>query len=547
MTRTVPGLVAPLLLASASAAFTLWQNLHLAVLVDIAYFVNIATRIAAGEVPYLDFPLPQAPLSFLSQAALIRLFGSNYPVQIAYVVLLGALATALTYAISRRVLTGAVPRPGSLALILCIPLVPLGIYAIYPHPFYDPDACFAVLAAVGAILAARARPSPALWLIAGAALTVPFFVKQNIGGAFAGTAFVALAAEALARPGLRRGFAWCAVGAVVAFVTELAVLQLVVGIDNYLHWAFAYALGYRGLPADRLRAFVEPGAIWPGLFLLLLVIVVVRSPARSRAAIFGIGAITCLTLLAFQPVTLRAPLLFPPVLIAASVLALARAIADGPDFETMLPLVCLGTTAGTLMSQGLDGSTFGIFPLLVLGMAALVRDLRRFVPQPVRIASFTGLALATLLTASGAAYVLADARLGYIDVGSGPVTRSAFPSLAGLSARGPYIGDLDAVLFWARDNVGPDEPMVFLPGEDPAYFALGRPPRLPSVYFHDVGLPYSPAEIARIANEIGLRWVFVKDRLQVRDEPPLNQAIVAALTERATLVARVSAYRVYRR
>ena len=44
-------------------------------LVDISYILNIATRIAAGDVPYAQFPLAQAPLTFLTQAVLIKLFG----------------------------------------------------------------------------------------------------------------------------------------------------------------------------------------------------------------------------------------------------------------------------------------------------------------------------------------------------------------------------------------------------------------------------------------------------------------------------------------
>jgi len=39
----------------------------------------------------------------------------------------------------------------------------------------------------------------------------------------------------------------------------------------------------------------------------------------------------------------------------------------------------------------------------------------------------------------------------------------------------------------------------------------------------------------------------VKDRLQLADEPPLEKALVAALTERATLVAQVGPYRVFKR
>jgi hypothetical protein len=200
------------------------------------------------------------------------------------------------------------------------------------------------------------------------------------------------------------------------------------------------------------------------------------------------------------------------------------------------------------MSQGLNGSTFGIFPLLVLAMAALVRDLGRFVGTSTRIAPVFAAALALVLTVSGTAYTVTNTRLLFIDVNApGPVVRSQFPSLAGLSAPGPYIGDLDAMLTWTRDNVPADDAMTFLPGEDPAFFALGRRPRLPSVYFYDVANPYSPAEIARFADEVGLRWVFVKDRLQLVEEPRLEQSLIAALTADATLVTRIGPYRVYRR
>ena len=160
----------------------------------------------------------------------------------------------------------------------------------------------------------------------------------------------------------------------------------------------------------------------------------------------------------------------------------------------------------------------------------------------------TGALLALFLIVSGTVYTVTNARLHFIDVDApGPVMQSEFPSLTGLSARGPYLGDLDAILFWMQDNVPAGDPFVFLPGEDPVFFALDRRPALPSVYFFDVANPYSPAELARFADDVGLRWVFVKDRLQLTEEPPLEQSLVAALTEHATLFTRVGPYRVYRR
>jgi len=545
--RSLPLL--PLLLFLASAAFTVWRNTQVAVLVDISYILNIATRIAAGDVPYAQFPLAQAPLTFLVQALLIKVFGPHFFVQIAYAAIAGGLATVLTYVIARRLVAGVVARPAALATVLAIPLVPLGIYAILPNPFYDPDGCLAILAAVGAILSASDRPTRTRWLVAGALISVPVFIKQNIGGAFLVLAVVALVVDAFARPAARAGLRWCLTGLAVALGLELVALQLVVGVDHYLAWAWTFALAGRGVTLERVSSFADPSVIWLGLLILGLALVTRFLAPRLRAPVFLL--VLCLALLSRLSAVaafIDVNTLFPPLLLAASVFAVVRAARDGAHIETVLPLVLTGTAAGTLMSLGLNGSTFGIFPLLVLAIAAIVRDLTRFVPGTIRLAPATGVVLALFLTASGAAYTLTNARLLFVDANApGPVVRSEFPSLAGLSAPGPYIGDLDTILTWTRDNVPAEDAMVFLPGEDPVFFALGRRPRMPSVYYYDVANPYSPAEVARIANEVDLRWVFVKDRLQLVEEPALEQDLIAALTEHASLAAQVGPYRIYRR
>lgn len=539
----------PLALFCASAAFVFWRNSQVGVLVDIAYPLNIATKIAAGDVPYRDFPLAQAPGEFLMQALLIKALGPHFGVQIAYATVLGGLATALTYVIVMRIIRGALASPRAVAAILTVPLVPLGIYAVYPHPFYDADACLVVLIAIVAILAARDRPTPARWLVAGGLIAVPVFIKQNIGGAFLVLPVAALAAEAWARVSARQGFRWCVAGLAVTLGALILALQLRIGVDHYLQWAWTFALAGRGVSLARFREFADPLIVWPAALIVLLAFVSRLLQPRFRAPLFVAGLGSWLVAMVLAPTAFfEVPRLFPPLLIAASVLALARAWREGPDFATLLPLVVVGTALGALQSLGLNGSTFGIFPLLVVAIGSLVRELAWLIDRPARIAPLTGVVLALVLAVTGTAYTLQNFRLRFIDVNApGPVMGSAFPSLAGLSARGPYIADLDAILFWIRDNVPADESFVFLPGEDPAYYALGRRPPLPSVYFYDVATPYTPAEIARFADEVGLRWVFVKDRLQLIEGPPLEESLVAALTEHAGLVARVGPYRIYRR
>src|SRR5438128_3763371 len=111
-------------------------------------------------------------MTFLVQATIVRIFGRVYWHHVAYAVLACGVATALTYLVVRRF----VPR--ATAVFLTLPLALLGIYCILPHPFYDPDACLAIVALLGALLAGR-RP-----MLVGALCIVPLFVKQNIGLAF---------------------------------------------------------------------------------------------------------------------------------------------------------------------------------------------------------------------------------------------------------------------------------------------------------------------------------------------------------------------------
>ncbi|MDP9321882.1 MAG: hypothetical protein M3P16_12380 [Chloroflexota bacterium] len=541
----------PVLLFAASAAFVVWRNSEVGVLVDIAWVMNNATRIALGDVPYSQFPLAQAPGTFLVQAALIKAFGPHYAVQIAYAAVVGGLATAITYVIGRRVLEDAVPAPRSLAVVLALPLIPLGIYAILPNPFYDPDACLAVLAGIAAVLAARDRPTRGRWFCAGALLSIPLLIKQNIGGAYLLGMLGVLAAEASQRPGARVDFRRLLTGLAVALGIELLMLQLVVGVDSYVQGIWTFALNGRGVSVDRFREFADPFVIWPGALLVLLVVLGRFVPPPRRGPLFLAGLCVLLVASIFDPaLLLSVPQTFPPLLLAAGMLALWRMAREGVRFDSALPFVLGVTTLGALQSQGLAGSSYGIFPLLVLAIVTLVRDLAFFLPLPSRLAPLVGAVLALVLVVAGTLYTVENARLGFIDVNApGPIVRSTFPSLAGLSARGPYVDELDAVLFWMRDHVPADESFAFVPGEEPAFFALDRRPALPSVFLYigDVATPYTPAELAAFADSAGLRWVLVKDRLQLTGEPPQMQDLVARLTDRATLVTEIGPYRVFRR
>src|SRR4051812_29533548 len=199
-------ILAAVLLFLATAGFVLWQNSRVAVLWDLGYLLDTSWRIALGQMPYRDFPLAHAPVTFVLQAALMRLAGRHYLLPIAYAAMVGGLGTVLTWRILLRVL----PAAGvfnrfrwATALMLAAPLAVVGVYSIYPHPIYDCDCSLSTLFAIWLLARLSSQPGlpsrPALSLCAGAAAVLPLLVKQNMGlpflAAVAAGMFVLLALD----------------------------------------------------------------------------------------------------------------------------------------------------------------------------------------------------------------------------------------------------------------------------------------------------------------------------------------------------------------
>src|SRR6266481_9988511 len=146
----------------AEALVVVWQNSRLAVLWDLSYTLENSYRISLGDIPYRDFPFAHAPLTFLIQAAIIKLDGRVFWHHVAYCAIVSGLSTVLTWRIINTVLRGRVAHARWLAFLLSLPLVLLGIYCVFPHPFYDPDCTLAIL--IGLLLLQRLERKPSWWL-----------------------------------------------------------------------------------------------------------------------------------------------------------------------------------------------------------------------------------------------------------------------------------------------------------------------------------------------------------------------------------------------
>ena len=558
--------LAALFLFSATAAVVLWQNARLAVLWDLSYILENSFRISLGDVPYRDFPLPYAPLTFLGQAALIKLTGRVFFHHVLYCAAVGGAATVLSWRILLNLLRGT-PSPRTLAFLLSTPLIVLGIYCVFPHPFYDCDCTAAILACIFLLQRLERRGFPPLFaFLTGTALVVPLFVKQNTGLAFLLSAVLGLAALLIldlwqGRHG--RGPLWVLLGAAAGLLAALLLIHTTVGVANYARWTIQFAASRR-MPAwaDMLAVYGNPVLLcW--LVASLAGLLLARLKPANRllqglsALLLAIPFLWTLLLQFVEPDPVERAeallALWPFLLILSFVLALAG-FSRRRGIALLLPFVLIATIQGAFLSQQLWGSTYAIWPLLILLLADVITAfpwlLRDRTASTRAGSTMVPLAMvaAISLVVSGGFYVLSHERLDYANLSDGPLVRSRLPALRGLSMRGQWIPEFEQLLRFCRREIPLQDGILMIPGEDLFYYSTGRHPRFPVLMFDHTVNPYSPHEILQLSRAENIRWVIHKRELQLQTDPVENEGQMLDLLRRDfEPVESLDNYDVYRK
>jgi hypothetical protein len=565
------------ILSFATAAFVLWQNLRLGILWDLSYILETSYRISRGDAPYRDFPLPFAPLTFLVQATLIKLTGRAFFHHVIYAAAAGGLATLLTWRILLNLLHEKVAYARLMALLLTAPLVFLGIYSVFPHPFYDCDCTLAILLAILLLLKLQRKDFPPFRaFFTGAIVVVPLFFKQNTGLASLAATVLSLAVlMALAKWHHRpvRGYAWTIAGAAFALALAVTVIHLTVGVNNYWHWTVQFAAERRLPPlSDLIAIYQDPQILWrTGVFVcgaLLLSLNRKNRPALTWLSIFLLSLPFVWTLMALtiegDPSDRADQLLglWPFLLVvslASAVWSFCRTAGPAPPgIALLLPIILIATVHGAFLSQQVWGSTYALWPLFMILCACTFSTLFP-TSMPRASQTFTlidrvpiSLATVSLITisllVSGWYYAWSHERLSYAKFSEGEMVRSTLPELAGLSVRGPWIPEFERLVRFARREIPFDDGLLLIPGEDLFYYTTGRRPRFPVLMFDHTVNPLSPEEIQRIARARNIRWLIVKKELQVNGEPLEDKArLLALLTQDFQFVQSLGIYDVYRR
>ena len=515
----------------------MWQNSRLTVLYDLCGVLEHATRMAQGELPYLDFPFPYAPLTFAMQAAIIRFFGAIYWHHIIYAAVVGGLGTVLTWRVFRHLLCDRLPKAGLISFLLSLPLVILGIYCIFPHPFYDPDAMLVMLIAILLLLRLEKKEFPPVrTFLLGMFLAAPLFIKQNIGIAFLGSIGIALLVM-LARYAWKRestrGPLILIPGAIAGVAVAFLIIDQTVGLDNYKLWTITYATARR-TPSinDMLSVYNDPLiAVWIAAFLIGAWLYrknagdnawrsVVSVLFMSAAFVWPIAYL----LIDADP-SERAERLMSlwPVMFIVSLVLTYLFTRRLSGFARALPFIIVATAHGVFLSQQLWGSTYGIWPMLVILIGLILLQL--YEPEEGRsgwpLVVVAAIASVCLLVAGGF-YLYSNERLDYVDFEDGDMAYSTLPQLQGLSMRGDFIPGFDELVKYTDANIPREDGILLLPGEDLFYFTTGRHPKFPVLLFDVTNNPYNPEEIREKVLVGGIEWVVLKNDLQIEADQTID-------------------------
>jgi hypothetical protein len=551
-------------LLSATAAVVVWQNSRLAVLWDLSYILENSYRISLGQLPYRDFPFPYAPGTFLVQALLMKLTGRVFFHHVLYCAFVGGLGNVLTWRILIRVLRDATRSFRLVAFLLALPLAVLGIYSIFPHPFYDPDCTFVILLCVFFLFKLESKNFPA-WptFFTGAAFIVPIFVKQNTGLAFvAGLkwSIVIFIVHAVWRKRRMAGYFWLLAGLTACFSAALLALHFTVGLKNYWHWTIQFAA------SRRLPGFAEMFAPYENPLLLLWIAAFAAGawslrygnrlgkPIFSRVAVALMSAPfawAVIYLFIDDDPSERAEVLlslWPLILIASLFIALWN-LKRSPTVARLLPFILIATVQGAFLSQQLWGSTYAIWPLLMILFAGMLAEFFRGENKNAagEVPWLAGIAALSMLIA-GSFYMASHERLDYANLSDGELSHSTLPQLQGLSTRGDWLPQFEELVHYTDRAIPRNQGILMIPGEDLFYYATGRAPQFPVLMFDHTVNPYSSREILDIGRQRHICWLVLKKNLQLNSDPVENKALLLDLLRGDfSLVESLDNYDIFRR
>lgn len=523
------------LLGIMSAGITWYQSLQMTHLVDYAYQVEIAYRMFLGQMPYRDFILVLTPGLYMIMAGVMTLLGgyTHYGVLLQSM-LTQALVVIISFLVFYRLL-----KHTFLAFLFSIPLLFAG-HAIYPFPVYD------VLAVLGMMLFFLLLLENNIHRLAigafflGLFVTLPLYVKQNIGLVFLSLGFVV---------------SFFLIGIHQKHIQFKQILIFLIGVCFSIGIFILWLLMQHSLLDFFFQVFTFPNkARDPAATLMILLkdyksVWVFLSDYIISFILFMVGSIIGYLLLQkkYQKTSPTIIHIYEVIILSMSALVLTYIVYffiqyDAIDGKLALTFfwgvtfavcLCVGVIVSFVniwkkhalpnriyipimvilichagfLSQSVAGSHYGMWPLLLLLMVWTVSIVYSFVPRRIVIGiSFIWIASITMYLCW---YSITNQFVGYVDM-AGAVYRSQIFRMQGLSAPGPWIPAFETLLTEV-ENIPQEDTIAFLPGDDVFFAATGRIPTLRCSQWNVGTCDIFGFDLAQEIRNKDIHWIIVKE------------------------------------
>lgn len=501
---------------------TVWQSTRAVPLIDYSYQMENAYRLYRGDVLYHDFSLVVVPGTYVVMAILMKLFGTTNLVQQVYVAGIALLTIPLTFFILQAIKSNA-----SINIIALLPLVFSG-QAIYAFPSYDINATFIMLSALAYFcyfIAQKVKIGQSV--ILGVLITLPVFFKQNTGIIFWGTmliTFMFIIWKNDKQVSWKHFFMAFASSIFVLLVTLGALIHFDIFQDFWFQ-TFIYPGMKRSIVENSKAVFtsyLSKQAFFEYGFWGAITLIYYRWQfLRKHAILFFTLVISCFVGFFFLNMFFKGNgsaylTVFSlwNLVGLVSVMFLANHAwmeKSRNNVGCAVLFVLLLTANASFLSQGISGSTYGIWPLFIIALTIL-STANQSLFNILRVPSMmVGIALALCFIL--AIYCWQQERLKFVDL-QGERQQADTAKLKGLSTGGNWLPSFEDLVVFVENEVPKDESIVAFPGEDPFYYVTERKNHFPYAQFNPITFPHDEQWIWDELQIRRIKWVVIKKELQ---------------------------------
>jgi len=537
-----------------SATVVFFQAQRALPLVDYTYQLENAYRIYIGQTLYKDFVLVVAPGTYVVMALLMKLFGLSNLVQLIYTMIISSLTLLLTYKLIKKITNNSM-----VSIILSAPLVFCG-YSIYPFPIYDNNAMFFMLISLNVLLYAFEKKTVALFLIAGILIVIPPFFKQNTGLIYTFLSLFSLFILAIFKSNIinKKHFAYLLVGAFLvsgSFVFWLFYKNI---FDDFIFQNFIFPSQSRPLLGS-MKSIIAHFITFNTAFLyFLLVILLLILKFKIKNIDFKNYSIILFIICAFIIRMLTGH--FPYISITKSFnvwydvtfllvfiyLFEFSKISKTASYLFLLPIVVIGVSYSSFLSQGVNGSSYGIWPLFFIMIAFIYKYLTDYISSIKWLKSI--IVFTALISVSLGFLIYKNTRLSYVSL-NGELQKASRINFDYIATPGNWICEMEELFAYIDKIIPNDESMISIPAEDPIFFATKRIPVLKYFQLNIVTCPFSKEQIINDIKVNNIKWIIWKTNPQ----RPLgyfdidNKSIKSYVQLNFKLVKILKGYEIYKK